>query len=382
MNNILPWMGRNELEKRNFGLDLFRFFAIMLVLIDHTMLGLFKDLSLRPFEDYCGLIGVDLFFVLSGFLIGTIIIKIHDKTDVTTFKNIKSFWVRRWFRTLPNFLLVFAIYLVVFNIYKLYIPYYKLPLYLVFLQNCFSTEPGFYGVTWSLSIEEWFYLTFPLILLIYQRLAPRDKQKNILFTIATFVVGCLVLRVIWMHFDYRGWDEGFRKQMPLRLDSISIGVLVAAVKYYYQQFWFNNKNKMVAVGILLFASATAIVYRFFLRGNLMQKNFFMDTFYFTIMSVAIGLLLPFAYSLKAPRLTFIRYAVTYVSIISYSLYLIHPIFSYLVPYYFSGKVSPIGESVILWVTTIIASHLIYNLFEKRITALRNQYSDKKEPAAA
>ncbi|TSJ40888.1 acyltransferase [Mucilaginibacter corticis] len=382
MQNILPWMRRDELENRNFGLDLFRFFAITLVLIDHTMLGLFKYRSLRPFEDYCGLIGVELFFVLSGFLIGTIIIKIHDNTDVTTFKNIKSFWVRRWFRTLPNFLLVFAIYLVVFNLYKLYIPYYKLPLYLVFLQNCFSTEPGFYGVTWSLSIEEWFYLTFPLILLAYQHFVPRSKQKSIFFTIATFIVICLLLRVAWMHFDYRGWDEGFRKQMPLRLDSISIGVLAATIKYYYQKFWFNNKNKMVVLGIIMFCLATSIVYHFFLRGNLMQKNFFMDTFYFTIMSVAIGLLLPFVYSLKAPRLKFIQYAVTYVSIISYSLYLIHPIFSYLVPYYFAGRLNPIVESAIMWVLVIIASHLIYNLFEKKITVLRNKYSDKKEPAAA
>lgn len=382
MKNVLPWMRREELDNRNFGLDLVRFLAITLVLIAHTMMAFFNAPANRAFELYSGVLGVDLFFVLSGFLIGTIIIKIHDKTNFTTFKNVKSFWVRRWFRTLPNYLLILLFYLIFFRIYRLYIPYYKLPFYLVFLQNCFSTEPGFYGVSWSLSVEEWFYMSFPLILLFYQRFAPANKQKSILFTICTFLTACLVLRIAWTHIDNRGWDEGFRKQMPLRLDSISIGVLAATIKYYYQKFWFKNKNKMVALGIALFATATAVIYHFILRDNLMKINFFMDTFYFTVMSVALALLLPFAYSLKAPRWRFIRYAVTYISIISYSIYLIHPLFSYLIPHYFTGKVSPAWETVMLWATTIVASHVIYNLFEKQVTKLRNLYSDKKEPAAA
>jgi peptidoglycan/LPS O-acetylase OafA/YrhL len=382
MEKFSPWMRREELDNRNFGLDLLRFLAIILVLIAHTLMAFYDSPRTHPFELYSGVLGVDLFFVLSGFLIGTILIKIHDKTTITTFANVKSFWIRRWFRTLPNFLLVFAIYLIVFRLYHLYIPYYKLPLCLVFLQNCFSTNPGFYGVCWSLSVEEWFYLTFPLILLLYQRIAPKNKQTSILLTIVTFLVGCLLMRILWMRVDYRGWDEGFRKQMPLRLDSISVGVLVATIKYYYEKAWFGNKNKAVILGLAMFATATAIVYHFILTADLMKTNFFMDTFYFTLMSFSIALFLPFLYAIKTPSFRLLKYAVTYISIISYSIYLIHPIFSYLIPHYFAGKLAPWTETVMLWVATIVGSHLIYNLFEKRITALRNLYSDKKEPKAA
>ena len=60
-----------------------------------------------------GPIGVELFFVLSGFLIGGILIKIFDNTEFT-FADVRRFWIRRWFRTLPNYWLILSINIIIF----------------------------------------------------------------------------------------------------------------------------------------------------------------------------------------------------------------------------------------------------------------------------
>ena len=88
---------------RHFGLDVIRALAISLVLISHIngitshlpvqLPNIFNHINLPD--------GVDLFFVLSGFLIGRILLK----TDWESFSSIKNFWKRRFLRTLPNYFL-------------------------------------------------------------------------------------------------------------------------------------------------------------------------------------------------------------------------------------------------------------------------------------
>ncbi|MGZ3756264.1 MAG: acyltransferase family protein [Mucilaginibacter sp.] len=375
-------MQEKELQDRNFGLDLVRCLAILLVLADHSLLAFYNRPPFKAITAYCGILGVDLFFVLSGFLIGTILIKTHHKEVVTTFKSVKSFWIRRWFRTLPNYFFVFAVYLVFFKTYSLYIPYHKLALYVVFLQTCFTHNQWFYGVAWSLSIEEWFYLLFPLGLILFQHLLKNNKQKVEVAVIIGFLITCLLLRIFVSLHLHNDWDEGIRKQMPLRLDSIAVGVFAAWVKFYYKHIWDSYKNASALAGGILFLVLTGVLYYTFLKADAVYGNFFLNTFYFTLMSFALAMFLPFAYALKFTNFKYLKYSITYVSLLSYSIYLIHPIFSYLVPYYFHGKLSPAIMVIMLWVLTFVASHLVYNLFEKRVTVLRDHYSYKKEPVAA
>ena len=89
-------------SKRNFGLDLVRAIAILLVLITH--IGLKSD-YVGGLE--IGNLGVEFFFVLSGFLIGGILIKDFSNGGVNI-PVIANFWIRRWFRTLPVYYLVQA----------------------------------------------------------------------------------------------------------------------------------------------------------------------------------------------------------------------------------------------------------------------------------
>ncbi len=89
-----------DTNERIFGLDLLRTIAILLVVLAHGNLIVMDKLPYFP--DFSIVDGVNLFFVLSGFLIGSIIIKSLEKYGINK-ASIIIFWKRRWFRTLPNY---------------------------------------------------------------------------------------------------------------------------------------------------------------------------------------------------------------------------------------------------------------------------------------
>src|SRR5659263_324332 len=88
---------------RIFGLDILRALAIMFVVIEYGSYLLPQ--KLRTISDFFVFDGVSIFFVLSGFLIGGILIKLIDKNGFN-FSILKTFWIRRWYRTLPNYFLI------------------------------------------------------------------------------------------------------------------------------------------------------------------------------------------------------------------------------------------------------------------------------------
>ena len=90
----------NNTTTRNFGLDLFRALAIILVVLSHGKF-LLNGTALENFPFFKMLDGVDLFFVLSGFLIGGIILR--TMSEGWNWRGVAHFWKRRWLRTLPNY---------------------------------------------------------------------------------------------------------------------------------------------------------------------------------------------------------------------------------------------------------------------------------------
>jgi peptidoglycan/LPS O-acetylase OafA/YrhL len=150
-----------DYSKRVFGLDVLRALAIIDVVIIHSRIVLgnietgFPWIRLIP--------GVTLFFVLSGFLIGSMLINIFEKKEVSL-PVIFNFLKRRWFRTLPNYYLILLVNIIIvyFGVIKEDFSQFNFSFF-IFCQNLFHPFHGFFWESWSITIEEWFYLSFPLL---------------------------------------------------------------------------------------------------------------------------------------------------------------------------------------------------------------------------
>jgi len=143
---------------RNRNLDLLRAVAIAMVVVYHAAQ---TTPLLWPVTNY-GEYGVDLFFVLSGWLVGGLYWR-----ERLSFGNVHifGFWIRRWMRTLPPyFIALFVSWLAVYAVRRQPFDYG----YLFFVQNYYTHVP-FFSVSWSLCVEEHFYLLAPLLLLAWQR---------------------------------------------------------------------------------------------------------------------------------------------------------------------------------------------------------------------
>ena len=96
-------------HNRVFGLDLLRFIAIIMVLIGHSLIFVPQEYKVKVYGFL--LDGVSIFFVLSGFLIGGILIKQLEKSK-PNYAGLLEFWKRRWLRTLPAYLVVLLFLLI------------------------------------------------------------------------------------------------------------------------------------------------------------------------------------------------------------------------------------------------------------------------------
>jgi peptidoglycan/LPS O-acetylase OafA/YrhL len=355
-----------DYSKRTYGLDIFRAVAIILVVHGHASYML--DYTILSGLPWIKLIdGVEFFFVLSGFLIGTILIKEVVKSDFKfSTSQLYTFWKRRWFRTLPNYyLILFANYLVVlFGIIPGDISQFNWKFFF-FLHNFSGPFYDFFWESWSLSIEEWFYIFLPFLLLLLLKLLP--SRKGILTVIIIMLVVPLLYR--FAHADLvldDFWrDVTFRKVVLMRLDAIVYGVLAAYIKFYYLDHWKKYARPLFIWGIIL---ALTIPYFSF-------PNWFSNTLGFNLVAISATLLLPLADGYKSFK-TNIGKAVTHISLISYSMYLINlGLVSMVI-----GTNFPIQENAtdglvkygIYWVIVIVVSSLIFKYFELPFTSLRDK----------
>ncbi len=364
-------------NKRNFGLDILRATAIILVIFSHTAFIISEKYNFEA-TYILGYLGVEIFFVLSGFLIGGILIKLINKPEGFTFSTIKSFWIRRGFRTLPNYYLVF--FLTVINELVHQNPFnFKYLNYLVFSQNLISPHPNFFDQAWSLSVEEWFYFTFPMVMLLIQQIFYKLKRPskpliNLLAAIIFYIVGCLIIRIVFTHISGNDWDYGFRKVVVLRLDAIAIGVLFALFKCKYPEIWLKYSKKMLWLGM----PSLVFMYGYFIYSFIIFKNesFFLKTAFLSLISFGIAFSLPFFEGLKISKTSLVNNLILKFSLYSYSMYLVHVL---IIQYVNSKLVAHIFhlnaymKFVLIWVLIFCVSKYLYKYFEKPTTDLRDKW---------
>jgi len=363
-------------DNRIFGLDIMRAMAVLAVVYVHGyyLLGdAVPDRAHRlSFAD-----GVTLFFVLSGFLIGRILLRTIERKDFNG-RVLTQFWVRRWCRTLPNYLLVLS-FLWIISSLKGQSPPEGVVAYYFFVQNIAWPPPDFFGESWSLSIEEWFYLSIPIPLYLSTKLKDVDRRRLMLGLMLLVIFSVTVFRLYRAYrFGYStidAVDDGLRKQVVTRFDSLMFGVLGAYLSLYHAESWRSQATAAFVAGLVLLILDRVVLV---LGPSLFYRNYIA----LTLMPVAALLVLPKLSAMKREG-GWIVGAVTFVSATSYSMYLLNlavvqgvllpPMMGALSHVCWRCSQSHAVSYVLFWATTILASFLLYRYFEHPMTALRDKW---------
>jgi peptidoglycan/LPS O-acetylase OafA/YrhL len=228
------------MKSRNQSLDMLRGIAVLMVIVSHYSVVVDGESAIL----WAAASGVDLFFVLSGFLISGLLFSEYKKTGTI---DLKQFWLRRGFKIYPPFYSLISV-TVLYSLFRSG----KVPRNifgeLFFLQNYL---PHFWPHTWSLAVEEHFYFSLPCLLLLLLWVSkgnPAAFRAIPLLSIAASVV-CLYLR-IWTSRHGGDWDH-VAFPTHLRIDALLAGVSLGYYAHFdSQSFAEAKKTWILSVGML------------------------------------------------------------------------------------------------------------------------------------
>ena len=325
--------------------------------------------------------GMDLFFILSGYLIGSILLVSEDKIASTSY--FMRFYIRRIFRIFPLYyvvltLLVLALGLSAYQKEHVWLEYFYLSNYPTTFQNVM-----YWG--WSLSVEEHFYLIIPFIILLLKRL-PSNKSR--LVTLALLWASGFAVR--WYIFSSNpdgGW--GMDKYLRLlytpthaRYDILFAGIFIAYVQKYYAQtikswlgnFFINRSCAFISLFILMFIISPVKPW---------NKLFWEVISPGTLTGIAYVLLILWLLNYQSLFSRFLssRVFLKFASL-GYGMFLIHiPVLRYLVlpfikNYYIAGS----GMMELYWlialfftfVISVAGAYLLHIMVEKPFLYLRDK----------
>ena len=364
-------------KHRIFGLDVIRALAILMVLGSHSSFLLFKEtssLSLTVIR-FFGTIGVDLFFVLSGFLIGGIILKQLEE-ERTKFKDFLNFWIRRWLRTLPLYFLILLLNVILFYFLHERILDNTVS-YIFFLQNFSNPHPDFFTEAWSLSVEEYAYIFGPLLLLLLINVTNNTSKKK-LYMVTIFIIIGLIISFRWL-FDFNNdihsmieWSQNIRKVVIYRIDSIYYGFLGAYFAKYFNSIWYHYRKLFFILACFLFFGIHVIIFRY--DVNPKNASVFYNLFYLPLISISLLLFFPVFSNWK--KGTILKRQITMISVLSYGLYLLnYSLVLLTIEYYINMEMASLKIKLLVffiyWGVSFFGSFLLYKYFEKPILEWRD-----------
>ena len=367
---------------RNFGLDIARSVAVLLVLFSHLLLGAASGHPVRIASlVYLGQAGVELFFSLSGFLIGGLLLDLAEAGP--TPRGALTFWFRRWMRTLP---LYYAVLL-----WATWYTGRAEPHAWFFLQNFYQGETKIVSVAWSLVLEEYFYFFFPLLMLAFS-LVFRAGIRLVAAVALTLIVCCTLGRAANAYgLLHMGWDVVHENPF-LRMDCAAYGVLAACLYRRYPAGAARLVSRHPRL-LLALASAFAVAWGSIFVGVLnfpelsvaagfpvwgqawfVIQHSVLD-FTFAVIVLTLFVVVPGA---RAPAA--VRWPIRQCSLISYSIYLVHLLVIGWVDLHLDWP--PHARKITLEIVlTLAVSTLTYLAIERPFLALRDVLSGRRRPSS-
>ena len=306
------------------GLDLLRAIAIVSVMLFHSYVvgGLGERLS--SISAY-GWMGVDLFFVLSGYLIGSQLLQPLSRGVPISFRD---FYLRRAFRVLPAFAVVLGLYVLWprFREAEGMQPVWQ---FLTFTMNLLidARHHKAFSHAWSLCVEEHFYLLFPWLAWALTRVP--SWRKCVTVCVGVLAFGMLLRGELWVHeiAPVRGLADGgvgvrFLQDIYYptysRLDGLLAGVVVASIQAYRPLWWARlqaNANLLLVAGLGVLAAAIWVF------GN--RLAFGATVVGYPLLSLGLALLVASAATAQGSLGNLRIPGAKWIALASYSLYLSH-----------------------------------------------------------
>ncbi|MBX2971628.1 MAG: acyltransferase [Flavobacteriales bacterium] len=347
---------------RIFGLDLMRAVAIALVVYGHSVYVLPAYWPEEP--AMLARDGVGLFFVLSGYLVGGIALRTFSRPGMAWWLRMLDFWQRRWLRTLPNYYLFLGVNIVLVHLGVIHgILNVNLLAFFVFLQNFHVHVDLLFVESWSLAVEEWFYLLLPLLLAAFAWLL-RVKWAFLAAALVMLVMPPILRSQVVGSVPSPALFNAYVGMLVIhRLDAIAWGVLMAWLAHYMPAPLHRWRHALCVVG----AAALAVLYSVMDLEDLR----FIANVHFTAFAGATSMLLPTLAQWSAAGWSA---PITFISRISYALYLVH------LPVYYLGRYLDLfaGGSLIIyagyWVLCIALAAVVYRYWERPFMALRDGFS--------
>ncbi|HET9366913.1 MAG TPA: acyltransferase [Candidatus Udaeobacter sp.] len=306
---------RFQNRKRQPGLDLLRALAIIVVVVYHAALFGFK---VPGRVDRFGWIGVDLFFVLSGYLIGGQLLALLTRDQRI---NLGRFFTRRALRIMPAYFAVLAVYFLLTS-WREY-PEMSQPLwkFLLSVQNIALHGGTAFSHAWSLAVEDQFYLALPFLLLFLFR-----RPRAAIIIPCLIVIGGIGLRAFLATqnpsadggVSFRAFQAWIYYPTWTRLDPLMFGVALAAIEKFRPNWW----KRLTNWAPWLWVPALGLIAYALYLGETDNLTVVACVWQFPLIAVGMAALLVCAVS---PRLPLCRVAIpgaAFIASIAYSAYLI------------------------------------------------------------
>jgi len=322
-----------------YGLDLFRGISGYGVAIAHFFAFTFDS----TFCEYLSFLFVEFFFVLSGFVLFPQLLQIYKNKN-----NLLLFYKRRWMRTLPvYFFSLITVSLIVNNLFS-----FDFLKYFLLIQDFYPNflDKNYFPIVWSLSIEEFFYLVFPLLILTF-------KKENLINGLLILIFFIILIKLFLVNY----FDSDFLRIGTLfRFDAILLGFLA---RFFYKKF--NFLTTLISSLILFFLY---VGLQDFVTEN--NDTFLLKFFFVYFMQfLSLSMLLLFLNIEKIMQNKYLKIFSSFISKQTYSVYLFHMIYIYIL---YDVKMSASFKFLFYMSLLVISSTISYYFLEKPILEKRKK----------